>query len=107
MAEIHQTGKSVFETLPEKLAGLVASLRFDKAMRWNASGVAFSRPIRWLVSLFGSQVIPFEYAGLTSGRETRGLRFSEKETCALKDTGEYFDFLGQPGNPGRSSEAKR
>ena len=97
MAEIHQTGKSVFETLPEKLAGLVASLRFDKAMRWNASGVAFSRPIRWLVSLFGSQVIPFEYAGLTSGRETRGLRFSEKETSVLKDTGEYFDFLGHQG----------
>ena len=97
MAEIHQVGRSVFDTLPEKLAGLVASIRFDKAMRWNASGVAFSRPVRWLVSLFGSQVIPFEYAGLTSGRETRGLRFSEKETCALKDTGEYFNYLGNQG----------
>jgi glycyl-tRNA synthetase len=97
VAEVHLTGRSVFETLPEKLAGLAASIRFDKAMRWNASGVAFSRPIRWLVSLFGSQVIPFEYAGLTAGRETRGLRFTEKETCSLKDTGEYFDFLGSHG----------
>lgn len=97
MAEVHLTGKPVFESLPEKLAELVAGIRFDKTMRWNASGTAFSRPIRWLVSLFGSQIIPFEYAGLTAGRETRGLRFSEMETCSLKDSGEYFDFLGSQG----------
>ncbi len=97
MAEIHQTGKSVFEILPEKLAGLAASIRFEKTMRWNASGVAFSRPIRWLVSLYGNLVIPFEYAGLVSGRETRGLRFSENETCVLKNAGEYFDYLEHQG----------
>ena len=39
-------------------------------MRWNATGVAFSRPIRWFVSLLGDTVIPFEYAGLTAGRTT-------------------------------------
>ena len=96
-AEVHLTGKSVFETLPEQLAGLAASIRFDKAMRWNASGVAFSRPIRWLVSLFGSQVIPFEYAGLAAGRETRGLRFTDRETFPLKGSGEYFDLLVSQG----------
>lgn len=97
MADVHLPGKSVFETLPDKLEGLVAGIRYDKSMRWNASGVAFSRPIRWLVALFGSQVIPFAYAGLTAGRQTRGLRFSEKETCSLKDPGEYFDFLKSQG----------
>ena len=35
-------------------------------MRWNRSNVAFSRPIRWLLALFGEQVVPFEYAGLTA-----------------------------------------
>jgi len=45
-------------------------------MRWNTSKVAFSRPVRWLLALFGEQVIPFEYAGLVSGRGTRGLRFN-------------------------------
>lgn len=93
MAEIHLPGKSVFEILPEKLADLVTDIRFDKVMRWNASGEAFSRPIRWLVSIFGSQVVPFEYAGMTAGRETRGLRFSDKEIFSLKDTKSYFAFL--------------
>jgi glycyl-tRNA synthetase len=97
MAEMHLTGKSVFETLSEALVGLIAGIRFDKSMRWNASGVAFSRPIRWLVALFGGQVIPFEYAGLNAGRETRGLRFSEKAICSLKDSKEYFEFLKEQG----------
>ena len=97
MVEVHLPGKSVFETLPEKLAGLLAGIRFDKSMRWNASGVAFSRPIRWLVTLFGAQVIPFEYAGLNAGRETCGLRFSEKATCSLKNPNEYFEFLKGQG----------
>ncbi len=93
VAEIHLPGKSIFESLPKKLTDLVSDIRFEKSMRWNASGISFSRPIRWLVSLFDSQVIPFEYANLTAGRETRGLRFSENEICSLENSRDYFKFL--------------
>jgi glycyl-tRNA synthetase len=75
VAEVHETGRPALAALSETLPGLVASLRFDKAMRWNESGVAFSRPIRWLLALFGEEVVPFAYVGLSSGRQTRGLRF--------------------------------
>ena len=97
VAEVNEKGRSVFEVLPEKLAELTAGIHFDKSMRWNESGVAFSRPIRWLVSLFGSRVVPFTYAGLTSGRDTRGLRFGENETFNLKDVGDYLPFLEVEG----------
>jgi len=97
VAVIHQAGKPALEMLPEKLAGLIARIRFDKSMRWNASGVAFSRPIRWLVALFGSTVIPFEYAGLSSNRITRGLRFGNKDKYQLKDCADYFAFLKEQG----------
>jgi glycyl-tRNA synthetase len=43
-------------------------------MRWNWTNTSFPRPLRWLVSLLGDQVIPFDYAGIASGRTTRGLR---------------------------------
>ena len=43
-------------------------------MRWNETNVSFPRPLRWLVALLDEQVIPFAYAGVTSGRTTRGLR---------------------------------
>jgi glycyl-tRNA synthetase len=97
VAEVFEPGRSVIDVLPDKLAELVAGIRFDKSMRWNESGVAFSRPIRWLVSLFGSQVVPFNYAGLTAGRETRGLRFSENETFNLKEVNSYLPFLKEQG----------
>jgi len=97
VAEVFEQGKSVSEVLPAKLAELSAAIRFDKSMRWNESGVAFSRPVRWLVSLFGSHVIPFAYAGLAAGRETRGLRFTNHEKFNLKDVNAYLPFLKEEG----------
>jgi glycyl-tRNA synthetase len=96
-AKVHQSGLFAQDILPEKLADLVAHIRFEKTMRWNASGVSFSRPIRWFTCLFGSAVVPFQYAGLTSGRITRGLRFNDPEVCAVKDIPDYFAFLKNEG----------
>ena len=97
VAEVQEKGRSVFEVLPEKLEELVASIRFDKSMRWNASGVAFSRPIRWLTALFGKHIVPFRYAGLQSGRGTRGLRFSNSDKKDLARADEYGAFLEKEG----------
>ena len=66
-------------------------------MRWNSSGVSFSRPIRWLTALFDGIAVPFQYAGLTAGRVTRGLRFSSQEEYELKDIPDYFSFLKSQG----------
>ncbi|TEU09012.1 MAG: glycine--tRNA ligase subunit alpha, partial [Anaerolineales bacterium] len=67
-------GQPAAEVLATLLPDLIASLRFPLAMRWNESGVAFSRAIRWIVALLGDSVIPFEYAGVRSGYTSRGLR---------------------------------
>ena len=74
MAEVSPVGRSAPEALSEALSEFLAFIRFDKSMRWNDADVAFSRPIRWIVALFGDSVIPFEYAGVASGKATRGLR---------------------------------
>ena len=96
-AIVHQPGHTALEILPDKLAKLVAAIRFDKSMRWNSSGVSFSRPIRWLTAVFGTSVVPFQYAGLDSGRVTRGLRFSKQEEYSIKDIPDYFTFLQSQG----------
>jgi len=106
-AEVHESGRSALEVLPEKLAGLVGTLKFEKSMRWNASGVTFSRPIRWLVALFGEQVIPLQYAGLISGRTTRGLRFRRSPQRVVKDAQDYLDFLREEGILADPCERKR
>ncbi len=96
-AIVHQPGLQTLDILPEKLAELIGRIRFEKSMRWNASGVSFSRPIRWLVALFGTAVLPFQYAGLTAGRVTRGLRFNDPEEYAFNDIPDYFTFLKRQG----------
>ena len=73
-AVVRRDGLPAAEVLADALPGLVSGLRFGKTMRWNASGVAFSRPVRWLVALLGDRVLPFAYAGLTSDRGTFGSR---------------------------------
>jgi glycyl-tRNA synthetase len=67
-------GRGAATVLAEVLPRVCAGIRFGKSMRWNESGLSFSRPIRWLVALYGDQVVPFEYAGVQSGRTTRGIR---------------------------------
>jgi glycyl-tRNA synthetase len=101
VAVIHQTGKPAASVLAEELPGLIASLHFEKVMRWNSPNLAFSRPIRWLLALLGdgdaSQVIPFEYAGLKSGNVTRGLRFHQPDEFPVTSPVDYFSRLGAQG----------
>jgi glycyl-tRNA synthetase len=66
-------------------------------MRWNESGVAFSRPIRWVVALLGSTVIPFEYAGVAAGNVTRGLRPHDSPEIPVSSADRYFDVIRESG----------
>ncbi len=76
---------------------LVESIKFEKSMRWNDSGVAFSRPIRWYVALLGDMVIPFEYAGVASGNISRGLRPYGSPEITIPSADKYFDVIREAG----------
>ena len=97
VAVVKQVGRPTPEVLTGSLSGLVAGIKFDKSMRWNASGVAFSRPLRWLVALLGASVIPFEYAGLTAGRTTRGLRPYNSPEIEIPGAEKYFEIIRKKG----------
>lgn len=96
-AQVFHKGKPALAVLPEALQNLIAGIHFTKSMRWNSSNVSFSRPIRWLVTMYGTVVIPLHYANLTSGNSTRGLRFHDADTFEIKDTASYFEFLKSQG----------
>jgi len=97
VAVIRQTGRTTPEILREHLPQQIAGISFVKSMRWNQTNVAFSRPIRWLLALFGETVIPFEYAGLRAGNITRGLRFVEPQEIAVQTPADYFAALEAQG----------
>jgi len=51
-------GRPLAAALPEKLDAIVRGFAFSKSMRWDDSGVRFSRPVRWtLVKLDGETVV--------------------------------------------------
>jgi glycyl-tRNA synthetase len=97
VAQVHESGRSAVEVLAEALPKLIASIKFGKSMRWNASGVAFSRPIRWLLALLGETVVPFSYAGIASDRVTRGLRPYGSIEERLTAPAQYFTALQAQG----------
>ena len=46
IATVQHKGRAAVEVLSEELPKLLAGLKVERGMRWNASNVAFSRPIR-------------------------------------------------------------
>jgi len=90
-------GATVLESFPRLLPRLIKEVGFDKSMRWNESGVAFSRPIRWIVAMYGGAVISFEYAGVDSGNITRGLRPNDSPEIEIKSADGYLETITEAG----------
>jgi glycyl-tRNA synthetase len=88
-----EKGQPVAEVLATILPDLIASHRFPLSMRWNATNVVFSRPIRWIMALLGDTVIPFEYAGVRSGCASRGLRPLHSPEIVIQRAEDYFALM--------------
>ena len=95
IATRREEGKPTAEVLVTLLPEAIASLNFGKSMRWNDSGITFSRPIRWLVALLSDVVIPFEYAGVTSDRVSRGTRPEGSPEFEIARAEDYVEQLSQ------------
>ncbi|RIL12070.1 glycine--tRNA ligase subunit alpha/beta [bacterium] len=89
-------GRPSVDVLAEALPGLLAGLPCARAMRWNASRQAFARPVRWLVALHGTAVVPVAFAGLEAGRVTRGLR-PESRRLAVAAAEDYRKVMRTHG----------
>ena len=90
-------GAATTALLSSLLPDVLSKIKFEKSMRWNESGVAFSRPIRWIVALYGETVIAFEYAGVSAGNVTRGLRPNDSPSIEILAASQYVDEMGRAG----------
>ena len=79
----HLAGQPVKDLLPGLLMDILTSLNFPKNMRWADHDFKFVRPIRWLVALFGDEVIPVEITGVKSSKFSRGHRFLRRSTAEV------------------------
>ncbi len=74
-AEIVEEGKKLEDTIKEEIPKLILSIPFPKTMRWDNSGIRFSRPIRWLVSLLDENVVDIKVGNVKADRYTHLHRF--------------------------------
>ncbi len=88
-----EKGQRALALLPDALSDWCQKIPFRKSMRWGSGEVAFGRPIRWLLGLLGSELIPFGYAGLQANRTTEGHRFLAKGPWTLEHAAEYRELL--------------
>jgi glycyl-tRNA synthetase len=92
-----EKGLPAVEALAEALPGLLDGIPWPKSMRWNASNVAFGRPLRWIVALLGDRTVPFAFAGVVSGSVSRGLRPEGSPEFTVPDARSYFKTLTERG----------
>jgi len=91
-AVIDRPGKDAKAVLPELLEGLAAGIDWPKSMRWGAGSTRFIRPVRWLVALFGDEVIDVNFAGLSAGRVSSGHRFTDG-AVTFADASDYLETM--------------
>lgn len=83
--------------LPELLVALVNGLEFEKSMRWGAYDMCFSRPVRWLLALYGDQKLNVELEMLSSGDVTYGPRAAGSPAIKIKNAADYFAKVAKAG----------
>jgi len=70
-------GKAATLILKNLIQDAIAEIKFQKSMKWGSSKLTFARPIRWLLILFGNEIIELEFDGIKSGNVTHGNRFQK------------------------------
>lgn len=92
-ATLHIPGRATAEILAEQLPSLILNIDFPKKMRWGSLDITYARPLRWIVALFGSHIIPFALADIVSGRESSGHRQLCPEMFTITDAQSYLPIL--------------
>jgi len=88
-----EKGRAAMELLGDALARVAAAIPFRKSMRWAALDATFGRPVQWIVALLGEEIVAVDFAGVRSGRASRGHRFLAPATFDVRAPGSYVEQL--------------
>jgi len=86
----HVAAAPALDVLPGVLAGLINDLDWPKSQRWGSTDERFIRPVRWLLALFGTEIVPVRFGALTAGRTTQGHRFLSPGAIEVSGAMDYY-----------------
>lgn len=90
-ADVKIKGEKTAKLLPEIFTAVITGIEFAKNMVWEDSGLKWGRPIRSLIGLYGSKIVPFTVAGVKSNRYTYPITsFGRKPIRVEKADKDYY-----------------
>ena len=102
-------GKRTITLLKDRIPRWIQAVRTPKTMRWNSDGVRFARPIRWILCLYGADVVAVKIGAVVADRRTRMSALFEK-TVSVRSVDHYFAVMRAGGiilDPGERRDAIR
>ncbi len=79
MAKVEVKGKSTKDVLIDNIPSLILKLQGSHFMRWADHEEKFSRPIRWLVSVYNNDELKIKVLDIESSKISRGHRSYGKD----------------------------
>ena len=87
-------GEKTDAILASVIPELLGKISFPKAMKWSDKKLAFARPIRWLVAIFGDKIVPVEINDIKAGNDSFGNRFQKlSNKVQINKTSDYESSL--------------
>ena len=100
-ATVHTPGQASTDLLQTLIPVWINALQGRRFMRWGSGNQRFSRPIRWLVALFGSALVPVAMEDadppVHSGRTSRGHRLHGDDPLEIASAEQYLPTLEAAG----------
>ncbi|MFN4245011.1 MAG: glycine--tRNA ligase subunit beta [Brevinematia bacterium] len=99
-------GKETKELLKTEIPKILEKIKFPKTMKWSDTKYYFVRPIRWIVCIFGNEVIDLEIAKVKSSNLSKGHRFIGEDT-EIENPSNYEYLLESKGKVIPSPEKRK
>src|ERR1700760_2689320 len=94
MAVIERAGRETPHVLTEIIPEVMAKLPWPKSMRWKPGlSVRWVRPLHSILCTFDGELVPFSFAGISSGLHTSGHRFLSQGKIEAKRFDDYAQKL--------------
>ena len=94
-ASIARPGRPTPQIAAEIVHEIMAAFPWPKSMRSGTSSFRWVRPLRSILFLFDGRIVPFDAAGLISGRTTRGHRFMGTHAGEPIEVGGFTQYREQ------------
>jgi glycyl-tRNA synthetase len=89
----HEKGQAALNLLGDAVSRAIDDIPFARSMRWGTHAESFSRPVLWLVALFGDDVLPARFGHVRAGRRSCGHRFLAPDTFDVESVDQWKNEL--------------